>query len=568
MTLHEILMELKLTGPYGQSLMPLITLAQISPPTLSKRDVVYALEQYYDKEENLIEIWNTILPYERDLLYVIIEWEKIDLSDVQYIFSKYGMEVPSNARYLIELFPEESKAKLFFIGSDIPRAIRLVLRRQIKPFEPDYHPIASLPLDRLEHVIEIGESFEADVIHLLQLINKEKLKVTKVNQRPAKGSMIKMNAALAMKEWKSAEGEPIEDIRNIEKTHRLYSLFQLLMASSLIEIENDTLVLGSQAEEFLAYNRVEKCELLYESYMDAETIYDLDRLIEVNLKWDKSNFTGCRKVLVKHLTKCPVNEWLAIDDLVMSIKRLDRKFLQQNLKMVYINYGFQDYYTPCAEWTAINERYIEVALLDYLAQIGMVDVCLSLQRNGRKKCFKVDFFRLTPLGGHILGIYDDYRYEELPQESGFLVQPNFEVLISDGSLKDVHSLFFDGFADKTSGHPISIYKITFPSMIKALDNEIQVQTIIDYLQRYSERPIPQNVLATLESWEKESRRIRIRSVTILEADDPYLIEELKTYKSMEKHMKQDLKHVVEIEKREAKKIKREIEKKGRFCLFT
>jgi hypothetical protein len=55
--------------------------------------------------------------------------------------------------------------------------------------------------------------------------------------------------------------------------------------------------------------------------------------------------------------------------------------------------------------------------------------------------------------------------------------------------------------------------------------------------------------------------IKIRKVTIVETDDEYLIEELKSYKSINKSISGDLKYSFEIDSSQANKVKREIEKK-------
>ena len=98
-----------------------------------------------------------------------------------------------------------------------------------------------------------------------------------------------------------------------------------------------------------------------------------------------------------------------------------------------------------------------------------------------------------------------------------------------------------------------------------MDNGITIAQIMEYLTTYSKNEIPANVMTTLREWEKESGRIRILTVTIVETDDPYLLEELKSYKSVRNHMTDELPNVFEIDRKAANKVKREIEKKNKFC---
>lgn len=66
---------------------------------------------------------------------------------------------------------------------------------------------------------------------------------------------------------------------------------------------------------------------------------------------------------------------------------------------------------------------------------------------------------------------------------------------------------------------------------------------------------------------KESKRVKIRTVTIVETDDKFLMEELKSYKSINSKIKNELPYVFEIGSNDVNKVKREIEKKNHFCLL-
>lgn len=44
--------------------------------------------------------------------------------------------------------------------------------------------------------------------------------------------------------------------------------------------------------------------------------------------------------------------------------------------------------------------------------IGIVDLGLTVDWVEEKAFYRVEYFRLTPLGGHMLGSNDGYRYEK------------------------------------------------------------------------------------------------------------------------------------------------------------
>jgi len=103
--------------------------------------------------------------------------------------------------------------------------------------------------------------------------------------------------------------------------------------------------------------------------------------------------------------------------------------------------------------------------------------------------------------------------------------------------------------------------------VNALDNGITVCEITEYLEKHSSNPLSDNVKETLAEWDSESKRIRIRKVTIVETDDRYLMEELKSYKSVRNHIAKELSYAAEIDGNACMKVKREIEKKNRFCIM-
>ena len=109
--------------------------------------------------------------------------------------------------------------------------------------------------------------------------------------------------------------------------------------------------------------------------------------------------------------------------------------------------------------------------------------------------------------------------------------------------------------------------MNFRAIVNALDSGITVCEITEYLEKYCDNPLPDNVRKTLEDWERESERIRIRKITIVETDDKYLMEELKSYKSICKYIQKELAYAAEINGKASTNIKREIEKKNHFCII-
>ena len=107
-----------------------------------------------------------------------------------------------------------------------------------------------------------------------------------------------------------------------------------------------------------------------------------------------------------------------------------------------------------------------------------------------------------------------------------------------------------------------MYKLDFQSAVRALDIGITPKNIRTYLQKAVNTPLADNVIRSLDDWQAKVDRVKIRNVTILETDDPVLLEELKHIRGMGSIVYKDLPHAAEISSSEKKRAKTLIEKNG------
>ncbi len=569
----SLVSELDLLSARGtNSLSHLIKIAGIKAKSPRKADMVKALDAYLSNKQNIVKIFNELHPMEKELLEEIIRGQgNIEIYDVKTILSKYNKPVRGKYYYLTDLFEENSSVRLFIFTNDIPRSIFNELKKHVKPPEKKFtiQKESALDKDKELRKIIIGESFEKDCINYIKLANKAKLRVTKGSGLPTKAAMIKIDEALINKEL-LIDADSLDDYRVIEQTYRLYGLSRLLLNEYILVVKDGLIQPGPDIYDFLKMSVVDKCRMLFEDYLHADDINELDRIREHKIKTDddQPDLSPARKTVMKHLAEFPVNEWIDVVEMSRFIKKSDRGFLVEQVGGIAIYNSYDRYYYSGHGWLEVEGRFIQVMLLEYLSAMGMVDVLVKEDWDdyGNIYFLTVGYFRLTPLGAFILGVNDSYKEQvAAPEASGIMVQPNYEVVVNAGDMQEVHILFLDKFAEKVSEGAVNVYRLSFKAIVNALDEGISVQEIIDYFQEFSVNPIPENVLLTLQDWERESKRVRIRTVTILETDDQYLLEELKSYKSVRKHIKKDLPYAIEIDNKGANKLKREVEKKNRFC---
>jgi hypothetical protein len=548
-----------------------LKVSDIRPLPKRKADMVDAIEKIIADEYEILKVWKNLSALDKELIEVLIRGEGIINSrEIDKIYEKHhasSQEASRNRFHRRQMLSENSKGNLFFIDGMIPPNVFNLLKAQLKEIEIKFESvkinIENYVDDKKIKGISIGEDFEKDFLSIIKLINSTNLKVTDSLQLPNKSALVKMNEALKNKEIFS-----MEDIKSIEKSTRLYGIFNLLMEVEIIELEKKSLVLSSDVEEFLGLNMVEKCKNLLDTYLNCD-VNELSRINEMKLRAEDIEFIdSCRQIVLNYIMKAPIDEWVDMKQLTGIIKRTNRSFLAKAVGEILKYDDYHKYYYDTDIWE-VTERFLDVVLIEYLSTIGIVDLIVKERHSDYDDSYiVVDHFKLTALGAHVLGVNDEYKNNIVLDDNGMIVQPNFEIMVPEGSRKESYCLQLDRFAEKKCEDLMNIYELNFKSMIKALDSDFTVEWIIEFLKENSKNNIPDNVLATLEKWKIDSSKIKIRTVTIVETDDKYLLEELRSYKGINKYIQNQLPHAFEIDERHATKVKREIEKKAHFCLLS
>ena len=580
MALREQLESMTTSG-HGMELPQYVKISGVKTVSTRKADMIDALYNYLSNKDNIIAIWNSISQMEKEIVSEYIRSEgMLESKEIKEIIKKYTPNGTNSDRYVYQsgiqqYFYNTSKANLFFIKGRLPVEITNILKEFVKPIEVEFLPedidvheyLDDADTYNHREFISIRENFEKDFVSIIKLVNSSKFKTTKASQMPNKTAMIKMNEVLTNKEI--FYENDISELRVIDNTIRLYGISKLLLESRILKIKKEALVLGHYADDFLTMNKAAKCKFLLEAYIKSDAD-ELKRINELKIKTDyEGNYSTCREVVLKYLKMAPIDKWIDREQLLKFIKKLDRNFLRKIVGTIYTYYEYEHYYYPDQNsWEEEEGRFIDVVLMEYLASMGIVDLLISEDYNDDDiEYFKVEYFKVTQLGAHTLGINDDYKIENIEDETGIIIQPNYEIIVQEGAMKDVHCIYLDKFAEELSEETVSIYKISFKAMVTALDNKISIEEIIDYFEEYSQNKIPDNVLMSLNEWKEKSKKIKIRTVTIVETDDKYLLEELKNYKEIKKDTLSELPYAFEIDSKATNKVKRNIEKKNHFCII-
>ena len=120
--------------------------------------------------------------------------------------------------------------------------------------------------------------------------------------------------------------------------------------------------------------------------------------------------TECRNVIIKHLKNCTIGVWVSVKQFLDYIKIMDKNFLVNQVKSIsYFSDKNRVYLEPWVGWEEVEGRFIEVVLQEYLSILGVVDTVIYESEGGcsdydYRPFFKVEYFRVTPLGAFVLGI--------------------------------------------------------------------------------------------------------------------------------------------------------------------
>jgi len=587
--LHATLNSMSLSSYRSEDndgkLMTLVRLLDIKPRPKSKVETVSALYRFYTDSESIAMICAGLTKYEKALLTCIVQSKYSPLEDdIKMIADVHGIKKKSgyysyDNNYKSRYFPKGSVLFALFVDDTVPDVFKAYLDRVTPPYVREFFPCTVENEDEYESVID-RENRYRDFDMLVSFINTNKVAATKAGGYMNKTSLLKFSNIAGYGDICNCEPEGIENIRNAGEAIVSYGMVQLLRCASVIDIVQGKFVLSSKASAYAALTMPEKAKFLFNAYMSNSNgiIDECARISAAKLRFSKTvyNLTGPRRAVVDFLKECPLNQWVEFNKFSKEIRKANIT-LFDGVGNVLIRDDYSNQYYYYAGWNDFEYCAISVMLMEYLATLGAVDVLAEFASHSEYDygafAYETKYFRVTDLGYYLFGLTDTYTEKESTTSEqgakGFVVQPNFDIVVPNGPERMRHELFFDRFADKTvSDDEVSVYKLDFKCMVNALNIGLYVREISSYCEAFSNMPVPDNVKTAFSEWEAQSNRIRIRTVTIIEADDPYLIEEIKNYRGMGNLSEGKVASVLVLEPNAEKKAKTLIEKNKRFCKLS
>lgn len=551
-------------------LTKLCKIAQIKGRSGYKDHKIKLLCEFYSNENWVKEVFESLSKYEQEMMKCCIQNKyHPDKSDVEAIMKKYKK---ASYRYFSSYFEDDSKIELFYIDNgNIPNEFKEKLNELVEPLKIEIKQTKETidPEEYYSNIVGREHRIE-DFDEFIKYINVSKVKATKAKQQMPKSSLIKIHDKLKYIEVLRNDEIEFNNIRSIEDTIVSNGIMNLLTNSLIVRVKDGEFYIDELfCDEYQKLNKVEKVKYLLNHYTRANSvgINECERIESGNFRIQNivPELGKARQIILEYLKKCPVERWIDIEQLKKQIRIHEYYFLRQYTGQVLIKDQYYNSYYNTASHDEFEKYFIDIVLMEYLATLGIVDVVMSQNWDdyGYKEFLEVDYFKITKLGSYVLEME---KFEEKLEndESELEVTKDFEIIVKSTEQKLKYELYFDRFLTKKSQDPL-IYKLDFRGMARALELGIKFKEIYKYLLANCPNGIPMNVQAQLEQWIRDSKKIKIKTLTVLEVDQDNF-KEIVTNDNFRDYIDSIRNDVIVLKNSKIEDIKKELKRNSKFCV--
>jgi len=168
-----------------------------------------------------------------------------------------------------------------------------------------------------------------------------------------------------------------------------------------------------------------------------------------------------------------------------------------------------------------SDKLLARALDETMFWLGLVEKCTDGAHT---------YFRLTDLGQSLLtGAKDEAvtnRFGKPGRE--IIVQPNFDIVVPTQDMDPLLTVPLDQFAVRQSSGKASVYLLSKETFTQGLQEGHDADAFVQFLIAHNRGGVlPPNVMTTLDDWRGGLRRVRLKTIYVVEADDPLVMADLQ-----------------------------------------
>lgn len=118
------------------------------------------------------------------------------------------------------------------------------------------------------------------------------------------------------------------------------------------------------------------------------------------------------------------------------------------------------------------------------------------------------------------------------------MQPNFDIVVPTQDMDPLLTAPLDQFAIRASSGQATVYHMSKESFTQAVQEGHDANAFIAFLLRHNRGgSLPSNVLQTLEDWRGGMKRVRIRTIHVIESEDKLVMADLLHRRRLKKYFK-------------------------------
>ena len=262
---------------------------------------------------------------------------------------------------------------------------------------------------------------------------------------------------------------------------------------------------------------------------DAEALLKLSRVERLRLlaQWlfERGDNVDAWRLLSALLEEMEVDKWYPVIDFVHYSVSRSMEHEQPLLKRMGAHW---EYVSPST--SGKTESRLARALEESFFWIGIVD---------RAEAGGEHVFRVSPLGAALLrGEELDQFQDEFPLGPGeFTVQPNFDIVVPSQDMDPLLTVPLDQFARRISVGKATVYHLDKDSFTQAVQEGHDPVAFIEFLVYHNRgEGLPSNVMYTLDDWRGGMKRVRLRTLHVIESEDPLVMADLLHRRRLTKNL--------------------------------
>lgn len=146
--------------------------------------------------------------------------------------------------------------------------------------------------------------------------------------------------------------------------------------------------------------------------------------------------------------------------------------------------------------------------------------------------------RLTELGRCLLLGAPEALSEDVlpPHQAQIVVQPNFDIVVPTQDMDPLLTVPLDQFAQRTSSGRATVYHLSKETFVHGIQEGHDGEGFIAFLLAHNRGPLPSNVMTTLDDWRGGMKRVRIRTLQVIETDDALVLADLMHRRRLKKFL--------------------------------